>query len=324
MREGTFQHLTARPQDFDVTTALRLAEATATERGKFLEIVSEPTSALRPVPVSRVEELDTEIRITAHLAGLVGPASPLPSAYTEIAAQSNKQRQRGLARFLDLFAARLTVLLIEASEKYRLAGLLQWSSGATGRLVNVLHSIIGLGTDGISQHVGSKSDRLLRFAGLLSNKTRSAEGLRAVLSTFLELPVEIQQFQQRWMDVPEAEQTRVGARAILGQTTMAGAKTSDLGGKIRVAVGPIRQPDFATLEPGQPRLLELQGLIRLYIGPVLDFDIQIILHRDDVPDCQIGGLGPQARLGWNMWAKSEPIRDHSGDAIIRSSVGADA
>ncbi|MEO0913451.1 MAG: type VI secretion system baseplate subunit TssG [Pseudomonadota bacterium] len=316
MKEGTFAHLCARPEDFDAITALRLAEATANATARKLVIVSEPTSALRPVAISRVEESDAAITLTAHLFGLTGPLSPLPPAYTEIAAQSHRRRQHGLSSFLDLFAARLTLLFADAAEKYRLANLMQWRADATSRLLHMLSALIGFGTPGTWERV-PEPEQLLRFAGLLANTTRSAEGLRAMLSTFLDLPVEIEQFHPRWVDVPADEQTCMDGNAILGQTTMAGAKARDLAGKIRIVIGPVRRADFASLEPGQPRLAELERLTRLYIGPVLEFDTQIVLHREDVPDCQIGGLGPLPRLGWNVWAKSAPLVDHSRDAILQ-------
>jgi type VI secretion system protein ImpH len=52
-------------------------------------------------------------------------------------------------------------------------------------------------------------------------------------------------------------------------------------------------------------LVRLAQATRTYAGPELDFDVQLILRREEVPSCQLGAFNGRApRLGWNTWACS--------------------
>ena len=51
----------------------------------------------------------------------------------------------------------------------------------------------------------------------------------------------------------------------------------------------------------------LAQLVRLFVGADMDFDIQLVLRADAVPDLALAdgpGLGPH--LGWNTWLLSGP------------------
>jgi type VI secretion system protein ImpH len=54
--------------------------------------------------------------------------------------------------------------------------------------------------------------------------------------------------------------------------------------------------------------------VRFYVGPELDFDVQLVLVASDVPPLQLlaEGGGPGPRLGWNTWLVSTPL-DHDAD-----------
>ncbi|NSX53731.1 type VI secretion system baseplate subunit TssG [Parasulfitobacter algicola] len=322
--DAVFANLQADPAAFDPISAIRIAEAEAKVRGLDLVISAPPLTSLQPTPVSAVIVKDDRIQVEASLAGLVGPLSPLPPAYTEMITLSNRRRSYGLGAFFDLFSDRLTWLFIHAAEKYSLPVLLRWNADGKNRIRTALFSLIGLSSGNLRRHTTLPKDGLLRYAGLLAQRTRSAQGLRAVLAAELQLPVQVKQFHNRWLPIPVSEQTNMASNtrtpARLGQNTTAGAYLPERSGKIRIVVGPVRYHDFLALEPGTDKVNSLQNLIRLYLGPVLDFDIQVILAREDVPDTQLGGAGPMARLGWNTWAKSAESDKDSDQAVIEATV----
>lgn len=316
-----FKRLTDDPAAFDPATALRVARAEARRRGVDLNLHTSPDTSLTPVAVSRVHDGDKgAIEVETHLMGLTGPLSPLPPAYTELAARDRRRRAGGLSAFLDLFSDRLTWLFVAAAEKYSLAARLRWEARERNTILTALRALIGFATPRINECAPLPDDGTLRYAGLLAQRTRNAEGLRVLASTELGLPVRVEQFHLVWRNVPESEQTLVNNSARLGLTAMAGSRIPDRAGQCRLVVGPVRYPDFLSLERGQPRLSRLQRLVRLYIGPVIDFDIQIVLDRRDIPETQLGRDGPIARLGWNSWARSEPATRDSDEAIIRCSA----
>lgn len=315
-----FERLRRDPGAFDPITALRVAETEAHRRGMPILLKAAPSSALEPLAVSRVDVTEAGIEVETHLMGLAGPLSPLPPAYTELAARDQRRRAGGLSAFLDLFSDRLAWLFVEAAEKYSLAARLRWEGAEGNRILTALRALIGFATPGIETRAPLPGDGTLRYAGLLAQRTRNAEGLRALATAELGLPVRVEQFHLRWRAVPEVEQTRMTGNPRLGADTMAGSHTPDRAGQCRIVIGPVRYGDFMSLEQGQPRLERLQRLVRLYVGPVLDYDIQIVLDRRDVPETRLDAAGPAPRLSWNSWARSEPATRDSDDAVIRCSA----
>ncbi|HEX5431159.1 MAG TPA: type VI secretion system baseplate subunit TssG, partial [Bryobacteraceae bacterium] len=49
----------------------------------------------------------------------------------------------------------------------------------------------------------------------------------------------------------------------------------------------------------------------------LDFEVQLILKKDEVPACELGAAGKAGpMLGWTSWAKTQPKLAHAGDTIF--------
>ncbi|MEJ6395845.1 type VI secretion system baseplate subunit TssG [Gymnodinialimonas sp. 2305UL16-5] len=311
-----FDALCAAPHRFEALTALRLAEAEARTRGLSLEVIALPKGTLAPTAIGAITVTDRSIRVESAFAGLVGPLSPLPPAWTEMAAIDRRRRAGGLAAFLDLFSGRLAVLFARAAAKYDLPVLLQWAPRRANRVLGALNALIGLHSPTLDEQMPLPGDATLAHAGLLANRTRSAVALQAMAQAHLGLPVRVDQFHRRWRPVPETEQTRLDGSRALGRDASAGAWIPDRAGQVRLVVGPVRYPDFLSLELGQPRLRDFARLMRFAIGPVLDFDIQIVLDRRDIPITQIGGDGPPARLGWNSWARDQDAERDADEAVI--------
>jgi type VI secretion system protein ImpH len=312
-----FDRLIADPSAFDPATALRIAADHGEQHGQPVIITSVPTSAQANTAITTVRTTPKGIEVSAVIMGLTGPLSPLPNQYTELAARDRRRKAGALSAFLDLFSDRLTQLFLAATEKYNLGAQLRWADPSKRPIVQALRALIGFGTPGLPEKMPLPDDTLLRHAGLLAQRTRSAEGLRALLASDLGLPVRVVQFHALWRDVAPADQSRMNGLAQVGSTAMAGAKVPDRAGQCRIIIGPLRYPDFLTLERGQTRVRRLCDLIRLYLGPVIGFDLQIVLDQRDVPITQLGGDGPAAQLGWNSWARHEPAARDSDDAIIR-------
>jgi type VI secretion system protein ImpH len=60
-------------------------------------------------------------------------------------------------------------------------------------------------------------------------------------------------------------------------------------------------------------------MIRLYVGPEFDFEVQIVLRGSEVPECELKEgdretLGP--RLGWNTWLGCDGPRADADDAFF--------
>ena len=59
----------------------------------------------------------------------------------------------------------------------------------------------------------------------------------------------------------------------------------------------------------------LRGLVRFYAGPELDFDVELVLKKDEVPGSTLGGDGGP-RLGWTSWLKTREFSQGDGEVRI--------
>jgi type VI secretion system protein ImpH len=139
------------------------------------------------------------------------------------------------------------------------------------------------------------------------------------------VPVVVQQFQSQWLSLEPAEQTAMpsarqpeGLNCQLGVTAIAGDRIWSIESKFRVRLGPLSYEAFQNLLPGTRSLTQLGQTVRMYAGPELDFDAQLILRREEVPGCQLVPTGLGARLGWNTWAASVPRTTDAEEPVFIS------
>ena len=334
-RPNLGERLRAAPHRFDALHALRMLELGTARLGtearppeEPMRIVAEQGLALSPSPLRRVAATVGNQVLIAFM-GLTGPLGVLPQFYTEIVQQAARQRNRGMAAFLDVFNHRLAGLFLRAGDKYRLPVLMQRrlaapDAAATDPVTETLFALIGLGTPRLRNRMAVRDEVLLYYAGLFAMRGRPASCLQAIVADYLGTAVQIEQFSGRWTALAADEQTRMPragetpAFCRLGVDAVAGGRVWDVQGHFRVVVGPIGYAQMLALSPGSPQLAGLIDLVRAYAGPDLAFDIQLVLRRDDVPDFRFdpapGETAP--RLGWNSWAKSLPALADSRDIII--------
>jgi type VI secretion system protein ImpH len=66
---------------------------------------------------------------------------------------------------------------------------------------------------------------------------------------------------------------------------------------------------FKDFLPDQAGYVHLVELTRFFVGEDVNFDIQPVLRREEVPYCELRP-GPAIRLGWSMWLK---VREFDAD-----------
>ncbi len=334
-RQTLSERLQAAPHRFDGLHALRLAEL----EGKLL-ISADTGLAFAAAPVASVRQSAEGSRVRSAFLGLTGPVGVLPQGYSELIHRAMRLRNFALPAFLDIFNQRLTTLFLRAAEKYRLGLLVQRSrsGGATGAAIRgtvgtdpvsrAMLALAGLGTPSLSGRMSVADEAVLYYAGLFAARTRPAISLQAMLSDYLGMPVAVEQFAGRWLAVDAAEQTRLTAPrdgqqfCALGLDTVAGARVWDVQSAFRLVVGPVDRAQMLDLMPDQPLLRRLVDLVRLYAGADMLFEVQVVVHKESVPDLQMeatpGRTAP--RLGWNTWAKHLPALEHSRDILLDPDI----
>jgi type VI secretion system protein ImpH len=354
------QRLFDEPYVFEFFQAVRLLRRLADDRGILdsrAEVVRFRTLPTLNFPPSAVADLergttDRPPRMTVAFLGLTGPSGVLPRHYTELvmrlAREAKGEERHALRDWLDLFSHRFIALFYRAWEHYRFVPVFERGEAERSdpdAFTQGLYSLIGLGTRGLRKRlkvaVPATADwpekvlrsvddlGLLRFGGLLAQQHRNAWGLQALLAGYFGASVEICQFRGQWLPLEVQNQTQFGddGNCALGSTAVAGDRIWDVQGKILVRLGPMRYSQFIEFLPDRSPVPErkamflLSQLIKLYAGPELDADVQLVLMAEDVPQCQLNDdpkLGP--RLGWNCWTLSGAAASDSDDAVFEAEA----
>lgn len=289
--------------------------------------------AFPPTDVVSIEPLDAGARvdtphsaappqrllITASFMGLYGSDSPLPIHYTRELLHDDEdlRRQRD---FLDIFNHRILSLYYRAWTKYRYDA--QFETGGADEFSAYMLSLVGLGTAGLAETTGLPPVRLIRYAGLMTQRPRSATGLAGVLTDFFDgLPFSVRQCVGRWVEIDATDRNRIGrANAQLGQNFSIGERVYDVAGKFRAEVGPIDLETYERFLPEADAFQRFLRLTRLFSTDRLDFDFQLTLRGDEVPPFRVVGGSSAARLGWTSWVVSRPAADSSVVFTIPPSV----
>ena len=154
--------------------------------------------------------------------------------------------------------------------------------------------------------------------GALIRQTRNAEGLRAILRHFFRVPVEIEQFVGHWMALGVPERTRLGRDgAVLGVAAVVGSRVWDRQHKFRLRLGPLTFADYEDFLPGGIRLRKLVDWVRLYVNFEFDWDVRLLLQKEEVPPMR---LGQGRRLGWTTWLGRRPEDRDADDLCLNAEA----
>jgi type VI secretion system protein ImpH len=237
-------------------------------------------------------------QLQVRLFGLLGPNGPLPLHITEYARE--RLRNAGdptLSRFLDLLHHRFVALFYRA-----------WAQGQPNvnrdrpkedRYAAYIGSFIGLSPASLRDRDALPDVAKFFHVGTLIRHTRNAEGLRTILEHFCRVPVQIQEFVGHWLLLQERDRTAIGREgAVLGSSAVAGRQVWDRQSKFRVRLGPLTLAQYEAFLPGGTLIQKLVDWVRLYLTCELDWDVQLLLRKDEVPRLTLGERG---RLGWTTW-----------------------
>ncbi len=349
------ERLLREPYRFDFFQAVRLLERLEAEQGRSCypvghdrlpaqEAVRLPAlpglsfpageiSQIRPRNTQGNDNLPPEMIVT--FMGLTGPAGVLPQHYTTLLLQRLRSRDTTLRDFLDLFNHRMLSLFYRAWEKYRFPLAYERSRLDKGGTINQetpadsdlfgqgLYALVGLGLPALRVQVAPGSEAFLYFAGLFAHQPRPAVCLENLLSEHFGVPVQVRQFEGQWLYLEEDDRTRLGAggspegcNTQLGADAVAGQRAWEVQSKLRLRMGPLTWAQFRDLLPTGASRPMLLHLARTYLGPDLDFDVQLVLLPLEVPWCQITSDEDGFQLGLNSWVRSHDFDTTVDDVVL--------
>jgi type VI secretion system protein ImpH len=324
------------PQAFEFFQAVRLLEQLYPERapvGEFADPGDEVVRFSAPsgvgFPASEIRALeapsgDDPARMMVNFLGLTGPQGVLPLDYSLHAVARERARDHTFKDFLGLFEHRFISLFYRAWVKtHPVAGagapVAADDSAPDARhewLTSQLMSLVGMGTPGLQGRLPLSDESLLFYAGLLSLPTRPASALEQLIADYFEVPCVVEQFVGAWYPLTRAAQTALGDElGTLGGGAVAGDEVWDQQGRVRVRIGPLTRRRYDEFLPGGASHEALRALTRFFGNDQFDFEIQLVLARDEAPAFRLGDDVPLP-LGWCTWLRTAPLDHDPDDALF--------
>jgi len=253
------------------------------------------------------------LRITATFMGLYGSSSPLPAHFTEALFSSDEGAQR-VREFIDLFQHRVYCLLYRVWKKYRYYAT--FHADGSDPISQVVRGYLGIATPKLDESIGLNPVRIFRYAGMFSQRPRCGAGLTGLMSDFFGgIRFDLRECVGRWLRIQPNDQNVLGRdNCTLGRDVLLGERIFDSSGKFRMKVGPVGFDDFVRFLPPGDAAADLAALTRFYCDDPLDFDKEVTLRGEQVPQTPLGVAGENGMLGrlaWTTWLKSEPCGDKS-------------
>ena len=262
-------------------------------------------------------------RMTVTFMGLTGTQGILPLCYTERMVASKAAKTRAHADFFDIFNHRFLSLFYAAWQKHRPVVL--YESAALRQhhpdlFTQCLFDLIGMGTAGLRDRMRIPDESLLVYAGLMTQRPRSASAIRGILRDYFSLSVQIDQFLGSWYELNEADRCYLAPdsqRNQLGVGAFLGDRVWDQQSRFRIRLEALSMAQFKNFLPESNGIAELRELARFLVGPQMAYDVQLYLRASEVPKLILTDEGFEApQLGWTSWLKIEEFRADAGDAVF--------
>ena len=274
-------------------------------------------------PASQIHEIEwsenSPPQMAVNFMGLTGPLGVLPYCYTEQILDRLRAKDKALQSFLDIFHHRIISFFFRAWEKYRFP--VTYDLGDEDLFTHHLLDLMGLGTPGLPDRQAVPDKVLLHFTGLLAKQTRSAAALEAILASYFEVPVEIEQFAGAWYRLDRGTQCRLDDNRSESQQLGCGAVVGDeiwnRQSRVRIKLGPLTLAQYLQFLPDGSAFAPLQAITKFFSNDEFEFEVQLILRRAEVPSCDVGvDTAASPRLGWVSWLKSQALKRDPEDTIL--------
>lgn len=325
------RRLRAEPWTFEFFQAVRLLGQLQPNRaaiGEFSppqnEVVRIGAHSTLGFPASQIQGLTWEPgkqpSMRVNFMGATGPLGVLPPVYTELIIERLRSRDPTMRDFFDIFHHRVVSLFYQAWEKSRFT--IGYERSRQDRFTESLFDLTGLGTPGLRNRQSVLDETIVFYGGLFGMATRPAAALEGILSDFFDVDVEIEQFVGVWRALDPTDQcffeTGEPASYQLGIGAVAGDEVWDRQSRARIRIGPLPAEKYLEFLPTGSAYEPLRALTKAFCGNDIEFEVQLILRRPDVPHCELGNDGPVGpQLGWFSWMKSKPDIDRDpSDTIL--------
>ena len=254
-------------------------------------------------------------RLHVNFFGLLGPHGPMPLHYSEYADQRARHHSDPtFQEFLDLFNHRMLSLFYRASVQFDPA--VNFDRPDSNAYSEFLGALSGLLSDVTSSRDSISDNAKRQFPGWASSTAKSPDGIAAIVEDYFDLPVSIKEWVGGWLPLPTVSLSRLSCDAAsmqLGRSLYLGRRIWSIKHKFNVVLGPLDWETFSSFKPGGARALSLHDLVRNYLGDEWDWDLQLILKKDDIRHMR---LDRSRALGFDSWMKSANGSNNSSRSVL--------
>jgi type VI secretion system protein ImpH len=87
---------------------------------------------------------------------------------------------------------------------------------------------------------------------------------------------------------------------------------------VRIVLGPLSLRRYLDFLPSGTAFKPLQTMVRFFGGDEFDFEVQLLLKREETPGLQLGSAGDTApQLGWVSWSKTREMEYNPCETILQ-------
>lgn len=252
--------------------------------------------------LSETQEGQYEMEVS--FLGLQGAQSPLPGYYLEALAHSAAHQEGAAGDFLDFFNHRLLTLVHRSWRKYR--HYVRYQDDAKDGFSAAIFALAGLADSDLRGETPINWSKMLAYAGLLAGRSRSPDVVSGIVGHCFDLAqVEIEEWVQRWVDIPLDQRSRMGLSGMtLGEDMVAGERVADVNGKFALCLRGLSLARFRDFLPDGEEHHPLKTLVNFVLREPLAYDLELELLESEVKPMRLGDTR-SCQLGWTTFVDPE-------------------
>ena len=245
--------------------------------------------------------IDRDITLYTNLPCVFGIDGTLPDNYTEEYILYNRQSKRAIIDFFDIFHERIAQIQYKFLIQCDLpSATYPVEQSLAGRLMLYLSGYANVQDFYRSVKAYLPLQTIISGHSLFWRSNRSALGLKILLRDFFNLPITVEEFRGKILEIPCKEQTRIGTKLgkynKLGYSAILDHKFYKIDDGITVTIGELEYEQYQNFLPktaikDRPfsNLAKLKELIRLYVPIDITVYIRIVLKSSMVNGTYLNG-----------------------------------
>lgn len=289
-----------RYKDIDVDSLLKLSP-----KYEPLRFIGDASLAFVTREISSVTTTQDKIQIKIPFNNLLGAHSPLPSYYLDDLVWEDLQEDPRGITLLNLFNHRLNVFLYKIWRKYRY--FVCFKHNGEDEVSQRMFALVGLGSHRIRNLLLVNQSKMLSYAGILANSSRSAQLIAALISHCFDLStVKIQPWQFRRVEIPAQQRNQIGIKNnILGKNFIAGSHMPNYTGKFILTISNLTFSEMEKFLPTGSLYHSLINFVSFILRDQLAWDLQLILSNNQVSGMKLS-TDTNCYLGWTTFLGQPP------------------